>query len=111
MDGYIDVDYTIMCKSDFYKEIALETLLANEKVARVIKAEFAKGVRNLELTSSCDKPVVLKTQKEIYTFRARKDDFADLLELAEEDARKHKRFKKECEGVALADIRTVEGGV
>lgn len=108
MDGYIDVDYTVMCKSDVYKEIALEEILANEKIARVIKAEFAKGVRNVTLSGTCDKPVVIKTRKEVYTFRARKDDFADLLELAEEDARKHKRLKKECEGVALADIRTVE---
>jgi len=108
MDGYIDVDYTVMCKNDVYMEVSLEALLANEKVARAIKAEFAKGLRNLELSGSCDKPVVLKTQKEVFTFRAHKDDFADLLELAEEDARKHKRFKKECEGVALVDIRTVE---
>ena len=37
-----------------------------------------------------------------------KNDFADLLELAEEDARKHKRLKKECDGVELVDILTID---
>ncbi|MDF1880643.1 hypothetical protein JHD50_04880 [Sulfurimonas sp. MAG313] len=50
----------------------------------------------------------IKTQKEVYTFTASKNDFADLLELAEEDARKHKRLKKECDGVELVDIVTVD---
>jgi hypothetical protein len=108
MEGYFEVSYTVMCDNDFYKEISLEALLANEKVAKAIKSEFAKGVRNLELKSACNEPVVVRTAKEVFTFRARKDDFADLLELAEEDARKHKRLKKECEGVALVDIVTVD---
>jgi len=107
MEGYFEVSYTVMCSNDFYKEITLDHLLANEKIARLVKSEFAKGVRNLELKSACDKPIVLQTAKEVFRFRAKKDDFADLLELAEEDARKHKRLKKGCEGVALVDIVTV----
>ena len=108
MDGMIEVDYTVMCKNDVALEVSLKALLENEKVARAIKAEFAKGVRNLALKAKEDATILLQTDKEIYTFKVSKNDFADLLELAEEDARKHKRLKKECDGVALVDIRTVE---
>jgi len=104
----IEVDYTIMCKSDVALEVSLEALLSNEKVAKAIKAEFAKGVRNLALKSRGDATILLQTDKVVHTFRVSKNDFADLLELAEEDARKHKRFKKECEGVMLVDIRTID---
>ena len=108
MEGTIEVSYTVMCKQDVRIEITLNDLLANEKVLRAIKGEFAKGLRNIEVTAKENIPVTLKTAKEIYTFTASKNDFADLLELAEEDARTHKRLKKECEGVELVDIRTVD---
>jgi hypothetical protein len=108
MDGFMEIDYTIMCKNDVRIELTLEALLQNEKVLRAIKGEFAKGLRNLEAVAKENTPVVLQTQKEVYTFSASKNDFADLLELAEEDAKTHKRLKKECEGVELVDIRTVE---
>ena len=36
--------------------------------------------------------------------KALKDDFADLLSLAEEDATSRKLFKKECVGIELVDI-------
>ncbi len=108
MDGFMEVDYTIMCKNDVRIELTLEALLQNEKVLRAIKGEFAKGLRNLEAIAKENTPVILQTQKEVYTFTASKNDFADLLELAEEDAKAHKRLRKECEGVELVDIRTVE---
>ncbi|SFV89651.1 hypothetical protein MNB_SV-4-211 [hydrothermal vent metagenome] len=106
MEGTIEVSYTVMCKHDVRIEITLNDLLTNEKVLRAIKGEFAKGLRNIEVTAKENTPVTLKTAKEIYTFTASKNDFADLLELAEEDARSHKRLKKECEGVELVDIQT-----
>ncbi len=108
MDGMIEVYYTVMCKNDVSLEITLNALLENEKVQKAIKAEFAKGLRNIVLGAKEDATVHLKTDKTIYTFTASKNDFADLLELAEEDARKHKRLKKECEGVELVDIRTID---
>ncbi len=108
MDGTIEVSYTVMCKNDVRIEISLSELLANEKVLRAIKGEFAKGLRNIEVSAKEDIPVTLKTAKTVYTFTASKNDFADLLDLAEEDARTHKRLKKECEGVELVDIRTVD---
>ncbi|MCB4743510.1 MAG: hypothetical protein LGB07_03140 [Sulfurovum sp.] len=108
MEGLIEVSYTVMCENDVALEITLKTLLENEKVMRVIKGEFAKGLRNIILNSKDEEAkVYLKTDKTVYTFTANKNDFADLLELAEEDARKHKRLKKECDGVELVDIRTV----
>lgn len=108
MEGMIEVSYTIMCKNDVNQEVSLETLLANEKMQRAIKSEFAKGIRNLVLSGTQESKIVLKTYKEIFTFRVEKNDYADILELAEEDAKSHKRFKKECDGVELVDMQTID---
>ena len=108
MDGMIKVSYTVMCKNDVSIELTLTQLLQNEKIAKAIKSEFATGLRNLALISSVNSEVSIKTAKEVYELEVSKNDFADLLELAEEDARKHKRLKKECDGVELVDIITVD---
>jgi len=108
MEGMMKVSYTVMCKNDVSKEVDLNNLLKNEKVMKAIKSEFATGIRNLALSTKEESIVYIKTQKEVFTFTASKNDFADLLELAEEDARKHKRLKKECDGVELVDIVTVD---
>ena len=108
MEGMIKVSYTVMCKNDVSKEVSLNDLLKNEKVMKAIKSEFAMGLRNLALSIKEENTVYIKTQKEVFEFTASKNDFADLLELAEEDARKQKRFKKECDGVELVDIITVD---
>jgi len=108
MEGMIQVSYTVMCKNDVSKEVSLNDLLKNEKVMKAIKSEFATGLRNLALSTKDENTVYIKTQKEVFEFSASKNDFADLLELAEEDARKHKRLKKECDGVELVDIVTVD---
>ena len=108
MDGLIKVSYTVMCKNDVSKEVSLNDLLKNEKVMKAIKSEFATGLRNLALSSKEENTIYIKTQKEVFEFTASKNDFADLLELAEEDARKHKRLKKECDGVELVDILTID---
>ena len=104
----IKVSYTVMCKNDVSKELSLTEVLANEKVMKAIKSEFATGLRNLVLSQKEDAQVTIKTQKEVFEFSASKNDFADLLEFAEEDARKHKRIKKDCDGVELVDIITVD---
>ncbi|MEA2047665.1 MAG: hypothetical protein U9O64_04370 [Campylobacterota bacterium] len=104
----IKVSYTVMCKNDVSKEITLSSLLENEKIEKAIKSEFAKGIRNLVLTSKEDTPIYIKTQKEVFEFTVSKNDFADILELAEEDARTHKRLKKECDGVELVDLSTLD---
>lgn len=104
----IKVSYTVMCKNDVRKELSLTEVLANEKVMKAIKSEFATGLRNLVLSQKEESQVTIKTKKEVYEFSVSKNDFADLLEFAEEDARKHKRIKKECDGVELVDIITVD---
>jgi hypothetical protein len=104
----IKVSYTVMCKNDVSKELSLAEVFANEKVEKAIKSEFAKGLRNLVLSHKEEAEVFLKTEKEVFQMTVSKNDFADLLELAEEDARKHKRIKKECDGVELVDILTVD---
>ena len=104
----IKVSYTVMCKNDVNKELSLADIFANEKVEKAIKSEFAKGLRNLVLSHKEEAEVFLKTEKEVFEMTVSKNDFADLLELAEEDARKHKRIKKECDGVELVDILTID---
>ncbi len=107
MQGMIKVTYTTICKNDISKEITLNQLLTNEKVQKAIKSEFASGLRNLSLSYKEQSAIYLKTQKELFTFTVSKNFFADLLELAEEDAQKHKRLKKECDGVEIVDIETI----
>ena len=107
MEGMIKVSYTIMCKNDVTIELTLTQLLKNEKIVKAIKSEFASGLRNLSIISKQSNEIYIKSTKEVYGLEVSKNDFADLLELAEEDARKHKRFKKECDGVEIVDIETL----
>ena len=107
MNGTIMVTYKILCKADLNKEITLEKLLANEKIAKVIKSEFAKGFRNIGLiTNDSTCSFKIETIKELHSFEVSKDDFADILVLAEEDAATKKLIKKDCERVELIDIQT-----
>ena len=107
LNGTILVTYKILCKSDLNKTLTLEELLGNEKIAKVIKSEFAKGFRNITLVNNTqDATIKLETQKELHQFEVDKNDFADILVLAEEHATTNKLFKKECERVELIDIQT-----
>jgi len=107
MDGTMKVSYKMLCDGDVYNEVRLTEILQNEKVAKAIKSEFAKGLRNIALSTSEDIKIEISTDKEIFEFEADKKDFADLIELAEEDAREHKRTKKGCSGVELVDFVTL----
>ncbi len=107
MKGTILVTYKILCKADLNKELSLNDLLTNEKIAKIIKSEYAKGFRNLVLNAEPNESIIkIETQKELHTFEVLKDDFADILELAEEDAQNKKLIKKDCERVELVDIET-----
>lgn len=107
MDGKIMVTYKILCKNDFNLEITIEKLLSNEKISKAIKNEFAKGIRNTKLfTKSNDCNIKIETIKELYQFEVSKDDFADLITLAEEDANSRKLLKKDCSQIELVDIET-----
>ena len=105
MDGKIMVTYKILHKTDFNLDITLEQLLSNEKIEKVIKSEFAKGIRNIDFScKDTNMKLKLETKKELYQFEALKDDFADLLSLAEEDATTKKLYKKDSVGIELVDI-------
>ncbi len=108
MEGMIKVKYTVMCQNDVNETVSLTDILANEKVQKAIQGEFAKGLRHLALSCKDDTEVYLKTDKVVYEMTVSKNDFADLVVLAEEDARKHKRIKKECDGIELVDILTID---
>ena len=107
MDGTMKVSYKMLCDGDVYNEVSLIKILQNEKVAKAIKSEFAKGLRNIALSISEDIIIEVSTDKEIFEFEADKKDFADLIELAEEDAKEHKRVKKGCSGVEVVDFVTL----
>jgi hypothetical protein len=108
VDGTIEVSYIILCANDVNLSIPLKEIIVNERIERAIKGEFAKGLRNISLSIEEDAQVFIRTDKETYTFRASKNDFADLVELAEEHARKNKHIKKGCEGVELVNIVTID---
>jgi len=107
MKGKMQVNYKMLCDSDVMLEVKLSEVLKNEKVAKVIKSEFAKGLRNISIHSAEDLTLEISTSKEIFSFEAEKKDFADLIELAEEDAKAHKRIKKGCAGVEIVDFTTL----
>lgn len=109
MEGKIIVTYKVLCKSDLNKNISLEQLLSNEKVQKIIKSEFAKGLRNIELSSLSENASLrVGTIKELHTFEVTKNDFADILALAEDDAATKKLLKKDCDRVELIDIKTLD---
>ena len=108
MNGKLKVSYSLICDNDFYQEVSIEDILANEKIVKLLKSEFAKGVRNIELSANGEANFILNTKKEIFTFEVDKKDFADLIELAEEDAKQNKRFKKGCQAVAIVDFVTID---
>jgi len=108
MNGTIMVTYKILCNADLNKKVSIKDLLSNEKVAKVIKSEFAKGFRNITLLSdSLDALLKVETIKELHSFEVAKDDFADILVLAEEDATAKKLLKKDCDRVELINIETL----
>lgn len=103
------ITYKVLCTNDLNKEISLEELLGNEKILRVIKNEFAKGFRNTQFnTQDIHGSLKIETIKELHSFEVEKDDFADILVLAEEDAQNKKLIKKDCERIELVDIQTID---
>ncbi len=104
----MNITYKVLCQKDTNKEITIDELLNNEKVTKAIKSEFGEGLRNLILNSEDKEALVtLATEKELYTFEVSKNDFADILDLAEENAKSRKLYKKECDRVEIIDIETV----
>ena len=68
-------------------------LPSNEKVAKVVKKALGKGVGSLVLNSDSKEALLsFDTGKELYSFKVRKNDFA------EENARSRRLFKKNMTG-------------
>lgn len=109
MNGSIEVTYKVVNQNDLNLTLTLKELLKNEKIVKAIKSEFAKGYRNIELKSESDftDKFKLETTKEHHKFTVQKDDFADIMSLAEEDASSKKLLKKDCL-VELVDITTLD---
>ena len=109
VNGNIEVTYKVVNQNDLNLSVNLEELLKNEKIVKVIKSEFAKGYRNIDIKidSQASDKFRLETVKEHYSFTVLKDDFPDIIALAEDDATSKKLLKKEC-FVELVDIKTVE---
>ena len=109
MNGTIEVTYKLLCKNDVNKEITIDALITNEKIAKLIKSEFAKGFRNIDLVANKEANDIFKieTIKELYKLEVQKNDFADILALAEEDASARKLFKKDCNRIELVNIETM----
>jgi hypothetical protein len=107
MDGDIMISYKVLCEGDFYSSVTMDELLENEKIFRLIKSEFAKGQRKIDINVNKNNTAIeLATQKDIQTLEVQKNDYADILALAEDDATSKKLFKKECSRVELVDIET-----
>ncbi len=108
MEGKITVTYAVVCDDDISINVAIEEILANEKVSALIKREFAKGARNVVLDqASATGALFLSKEKTLHTVIIEKDDFADALTFAEEDARKRKLLKGKCTRIELLDLQTV----
>jgi hypothetical protein len=110
MEGQITVTYVILCDDDVNIDIDLQTILGNEKVQKLLKSEFAKGARNLVIDAAdAAGSVNLSKEKKLHSVVIEKDDFADALSLAEEDARSKKLFKGKCNRIELVDLCTESG--
>jgi hypothetical protein len=108
MQGKLNVTYQLLCENDVQKEISISEILKNEKIVKLLKSEYAKGLRNLDISADDNTAtIILQSQKELYEFETDKKDFADLIELAEEDAKERKLFKKGCQEIALVDFVTL----
>lgn len=109
VNGNIEVTYKIVNDKDLNLTLSLQKLLKNEKIVKTIKSEFAKGYRNIDIKTDqelSDK-FKLETIKEHHSLVVSKDDFADIVTFAEDDASTKKLLKKDS-FVELVDIKTIE---
>ena len=107
MEGYLTVTYVVLCDDDVHIDLDLQEMLANEKVQKLLKSEFAKTARNLIIDpSNASGSVAITKEKQTHSVVIAKDDFADALTLAEEDARSKKLLKGKCQRIELVDLST-----
>ena len=75
MEGIIEITYTVLCSSDTNKEITINEILSNEKIVKLLKSEFTKGLRNMTISPKDNTTLLFKTQKVEYKLRVSKNDF------------------------------------
>ncbi len=109
VNGNIEVTYKIVNNKDLNLTLSLQELLKNEKIVKTIKSEFAKGFRNIDIQidQELSDKFKLETIKEHHSFIVSKDDFADIVSLAEDDATSKKLLKKDS-FIELVDIKTLD---
>ena len=107
MQGEVKVFYKVVCKGDINQELTLSDILRNEKVFKAIKSAYSNGKKDIAISTIDEGKLLMQAKKEIYEFIVDKNDFADMLDLAEEDAKKHKRLKGVCQQVELVDYQTL----
>ncbi len=109
MEGFITITYCVICDNDIHMEIPISEVLGHEKVQALIKREFTKGARGVVMDASkVSGNVTIEKEKKKYELTIHKDDFADALTLAEEDAKKRKLLKNGCSMVELIDLVTTD---
>lgn len=108
MEGTMKVVYSVVCDNDFERVVTADDLMSDDKIVKAITSAFGGAARNINVRSLCKEVFVIKPKKEEFELEIPKDDFADALTLAEEDAKKNRRFKKACERIMLVDIRTID---
>lgn len=101
------ITYVVLCENDLNKTITVKQLLESEKVSKALRSEFAPQMRNIELLALGEVCLKVATIKKEHTFTIAKDDYADALSLAEEDAKQKKLLKKGCDRIELIDIITL----
>jgi len=107
MEGSMKITYVVLCENDLNKTIGVKQLLESEKISKAIRSEFAPQMRNIELLSLGEICLKIATIKKEQHFEIAKDDYADALSLAEEDAKHKKLLKKGCDRIELIDIVTL----
>ncbi len=103
------ITYVVLCENDLNKTISVKQLLESEKIAKAIRSEFAPQMRNIELLGLGEQCLKVATIKKEHSLEIAKDDYADALSLAEDDAKQKKLFKKGCDRIEMVDIITLPG--
>ena len=106
MKGNVKVSYKVLCGKEINQEMPLSDLLANANVKKAIKSAFTHGRKEIVISFDEDVQILIEPQRPIYEMTIMKDDVQDMLTLAEEDAKKHKRSKKACEQIEIVDFET-----
>jgi len=106
MQGMVKVFYKVLCENDESLEVSLSDLLKHEAVIRAIKASYTSWKKGIVFKPEADVKILIEPERELYEMLIPKADIISMVELAEEDARSLKRFKKGCERVMIVDYTT-----